>query len=72
MESMLRQWGDTCIGVLKQMIRDIRAGKFYDDTMRRDFDNLRALMGRHDVLTTDLWDNVGPHRGPGTPNYKEI
>lgn len=69
---MLRQWGDTCVGALEEMIRDIRAGRLYDDTMRRDFGNIRALMGRHDVLTNDMREHTGPHRGPGTPGYREI
>ena len=60
------------MGALEEMIRDIRAGHIYDDTMKRDFANIRALMGRHDVLTNDLRDNVGPHRGPGTPGYEAL
>lgn len=70
--SMLQQWGDTCVGALEEMIRDIRAGRVYDDTMRSDFANIRALMGRHDVLTNDLRENVGPHRGPGTPGFEAL
>ena len=69
---MLRQWGDTCVGALEEMIRDIRDGNIYDGTMQRDFGNIRALMNRHDALTTDLQLHVGPHRGPGTPGYREL
>ena len=70
--SMLQQWGDTCVGALEEMIRDIRAGQIYDDTMRRDFANIRTLMGHHDILTAGLQEHVGPHRGPGTPGYEAL
>ena len=69
---MLRQWGDTCIGALETMIEDIRAGRLYDGTLRRDYAMIQHLMGRRDVLTADLDQYVGPHRGPGTPGYREI
>lgn len=69
---MLRQWGDTCVEALEAMIKDIREGKIYDGTMRRDFAFLAHLIGRHDVLTNELRANVGPHRGPDTPNYHEL
>lgn len=72
LDFMLRQWGDTCVGALEAMIKDIKAGNIYDDTMRRDFAMIHHLIGRHDVLTTELRANVGPHRGPGTPGYREI
>lgn len=71
-EDMLRQWGDTCVGALEEMIRDIKAGRIYDGTMQNDFANIRTLMGHHDVLNHELWLHVGPHRGPGTPGYREL
>ena len=69
---MLKQWGVTCVGFLEAMIKDIKDGNIYDDTMRRDFDAIRHMIGRHDVLTTELRANVGPHRGPGTPGFREL
>ena len=71
-EALLRQWGDTAVDMLEEMIRHIREGRLYDDTLRQDFDGLRHMIGRHDVLITDLQIQQGPHRGPGTAGYREI
>ena len=69
---MLKQWGDTCVGACENMIADIRAGKLVDDTMERDFDFLRHLMGRREVIVNEIRLASSRHRGPGTPYYRDL
>lgn len=71
-ESMLREWGGTAERALEQMIDDIRAGKLYDDTLVQDFDFLRHLMGRREVIIEAMRAHMSRHRGPGTPGYREL
>ena len=70
--SMLREWGDTAVRALEGMIADIRADNLYDDTLLKDFDFLRHLMGRREVIVTDMRAHMSRHRGPGTPGYVDL
>ncbi len=54
------------------MINDIKNGRLLDDTLVKDFDHLRHLMDRRDELARQIRLHTGPHRGPGTPGYREI
>lgn len=69
---MLRAWGDTCERALEAMIRDIRAGRLVDDTLARDYDFLRHLMGRREVIVNEIMLADSRHRGPGTARYREL
>lgn len=69
---MLEQWRISTIRALADMSRDLEAGRVYDDTLRRDFELLRHMMERHDDLLDSYRRAIGPHRGPGTPNYRQI
>ena len=70
--SMLQQWGGTAERALEAMIADIRAGKLYDDTLAQDFDFLRHLMGRREIIVNEIAKANSRHRGPGTPGYREL
>lgn len=70
--SMLREWGDTAVSALESMIADIQAGKLYDDTLARDFDFLRHLMGRREILIEAMRAHTSRHRGPEMPGYREL
>lgn len=65
----LRTWARGMEDALEDMLADIRAGKYEDETPERDFDVLRAEMRRHETLLANLKDQQGPHRGPGTPGH---
>ena len=68
---MLRQWGDTCARACEAMIADIRAGKLVDDTLVTDFNYLRTLMGRREVIVNEIMKH-DRHKGPGTPGYHDL
>lgn len=51
---------------------DIRAGKLVDDTLPNDFNYLRHLMGRRELIVNEINRFTARHRGPGTPLYKRI
>lgn len=70
--SMLQDWAGTAERALEDMISDIRAGKLYDDTLARDFDFLRHLMGRREIIVNEIARANSRHRGPGTPGYREF
>ena len=71
-ERMLREeWAPTAISALEDMIKDIRDGiaqgevdfgKLENDTLERDFDYLRHLMGRREVLAETIRRYRGGHR----------
>lgn len=69
---MLERWAVTALGALEQMSADIRARRLVDDTLERDMDWLRHLMGRREIIVNEILLRNGPHRGPGTPLYREI
>ncbi len=69
---MLRQWGDTCARACEAMIADIRAGRLLDDTLVADYNYLRTLMGRREVIVNEIMKLGSRHRGPGTPGYHEL
>lgn len=69
---MLRELGGTLERGLEAMIADIRAGRLVDDTLPNDWDYIRHLMGRREVIVNEILRLNGPHRGPGTPLYTEI
>lgn len=70
--SMLQQWGDTLERALEAMIGDIKAGRLLDDTLPNDWEYIRHLMGRREVIVNEIDRHVGAHRGPGTPRYTQI
>jgi len=69
---MLQEWAGTAERALEDMISDLRAGKLYDDTLARDFDFLRHLMGRREIIVNEIARANSRHRGPGTPGYREF
>ena len=69
---MLQQWGDTLERALEAMIGDIKAGRLMDDTLPNDWEYIRHLMGRREVIVNEIDRHVGSHRGPGTPRYTQI
>ena len=70
--SEMKTWGRAAIGALEVMIKDIRAGKYEDDTLEKDFGFLYHLMGRRRTLAENLRTQQGRHRGPGTPGYVDL
>ena len=70
--SMLLEWRDTTIGMLEGMIADLKAERLVDDTLSRDFDQLRHLMGRREILVNEILLRGSRHRGPGMPLYREM
>ena len=54
------------------MIADIRAGRLLDDTLVADYNYLRTLMGRREVIVNEIMKYNSRHRGPGTPGYHEL
>lgn len=54
------------------MIADIRAGRLVDDTLPNDYDYLRTLMGRREVIVNEIMLANSRHRGPGTPLYRDM
>ena len=69
---MLKQWGDTLERALEAMIGDIKAGRLLDDTLPNDWEYIRHLMGRREVIVNEIDRHNGGHRGPGTPRYTQI
>ena len=75
---MLREWGGTCERALEAMIAHIWKGLLLDDTLladdtlANDFNYLRHLMGRREVIVNEIVMRQGGHRGPGMPFYTEI
>lgn len=69
---MLHEWGGTCERALEAMIAHIREGLLVDDTLANDFNYLRHLMGRREVIVNEIVMRQGGHRGPGMPFYTEI
>ena len=69
---MLRQWGATCARACEAMIADIRAGRLVDDTLVADYDYLRRLMGRREIIVNEIMKAGSRHRGPGTPLYVDL
>ena len=51
---MLDQWAVTLERGLETMIADARAGRLVDDTLVQDYNYIRHLMGRRDVLRWEL------------------
>lgn len=70
--SALRTWARGMEDALEDMLSDLRAGRYEDDTPARDFAGLRAQMERFDTLLANLKAGQGPHRGPGTPGYVPV
>ena len=54
------------------MIADIRVGRLLDDTLVADYNYLRTLMGRREVIVNEIMKLGSRHRGPGTPGYIEL
>lgn len=68
---MLSEWGGTLEKALEAMIADIRDGRLVDDTLPRDYEFIRHLMGRREIIVNQIMLANGSHRGPGTPMYRE-
>lgn len=68
----LRVWARAVEGAMETMLADLRAGRVENDLMEQDFEVLRREMARHADLTNRLRAAQGPHRGPGTPGYRDI
>ena len=60
--SMLREWDETTVRALEAMIKDIRDGDDSLATMEKDFDWIRHLMGRLQVLRNDVMRQKGQNR----------
>lgn len=69
---MLHEWAGTLERALETMIADARAGKLVDDTLPRDYDFIRHLMGRRELIVNEIMLAGKRHRGPGTALYREI
>ena len=69
---MLHEWGGTCERALEAMIAHIREGLLVDDTLANDFNYLRHLMGRREVIVNEIVMRQGGHRGPGMPFYQAL
>lgn len=69
---MLAQWAVTLERGLEAMIADARAGRLVDDTLVQDFNYLRHLMGRREVIVGEILQANARHRGPGTPLYHDL
>lgn len=54
------------------MIADIRAGKLVDDTLVSDYEYLRHLMGRREIIVNEIMLAGSRHRGPGMPGYHDL
>ena len=57
---------------LCEMIEDIHKRSLVDDTLPRDYDNIRHLMGRREIIVNEIMLANGAHRGPGTPLYRDL
>ena len=68
---MLDEWGGTLKRALEAMIADIDAGRLADGTLPRDYEFIRCLMGRRELIVNEIMRANGGHRGPGTPLYRE-
>lgn len=72
METLL-EWRNTAVRALDDMRRDmLDDDKLLDGTLPRDFAFLFHLMGRWEQIVNQIELERGPHRGPGTPGYREI
>ena len=69
---MLTEWAGTLERALNDMIADIRANKLIDGTLERDYDYIRHLMGRREIIVNEIMLANSRHRGPGTALYKEL
>lgn len=69
---MLREWAATMGRALRDMAADVEAGRLVDDTLPRDMDFLRHLMGRREIIVGELLALQGRHRGPGTALHREL
>ena len=69
---MLLEWRDTAVRTLEEMIADLKAARLTDNALDRDFDQLRHLMGRREILVNEIRLRSSRHRGPGTPTYTPI
>ena len=69
---MLTEWAGTLERALNDMIADIRANKLIDDTLERDYDYIRHLMGRREIIVNEIMLANSRHRGPGRPLYCEL
>ena len=54
------------------MISDIRAERMLDDTLEKDYEYLRHLMGRREIIVNEIMKANSRHRGPGTPGYRDL
>lgn len=69
---MLTEWAGTLERALNDMIADIRANKLIDGTLERDYDYIRHLMGRREIIVNEIMLANSRHRGPGRPLYREL
>lgn len=67
----LRVWAGAMENALTDMLADVRAGKIEDDTLQRDIGFLYHIIQRQPALLQRLREAQGPHRGPGTPGYRD-
>jgi len=68
----LEEWRGTMLRALETMTEHARTGNLIDDTLERDYDFLRHLMGRRILIRDEIMRLRGPHRGPGTAGYEEL
>lgn len=57
---------------LETMIADAQSGKLLDDTLVRDYEYIRHLMNRREIIVNEIMRLNSRHRGPGTPGYVDL
>ena len=69
----LLEWRDTALRFLDEMRADLmKDARLLDDTLPRDCDQLRHLMGRRELIVNRIRLETSRARGPGTPGWKEM
>ena len=69
----LLEWRDAAVRFIDDMRRDLLDDRrLLDDTLPMDYDRLRHLMGRRELIVNRIRLETSRCRGPGTPGYREI
>ena len=70
---LLEEWRQSVARLLDDFREDLDDdAHLLDDRLTVDFNRLRHMMGRRDVIVNEIMRANGPHRGPGTPGYPKI